>query len=90
MIDNSMATFTRPIINCAYVQSSPLYADSTIDDVINSGNFSVTGVDIYGQVYTVDISDCVITPEAPYEVGAQTFMVSYNSSTTTFTATISN
>ena len=90
MIDNSMATFTRPIINCAYVQSSSLYADSTIDDVINSGNFSVTGVDIYGQVYTVDISDCVITPEAPYEVGVQTFMVSYNGSITTFTATISN
>lgn len=90
MIDNFMATFTRPIINCAYVQSSPLYADSAINDVINSGDFSVTGVDIYGQIYTLDISDCVITPEAPYVVGTQTFTASYNGSTTTFTATISD
>lgn len=90
MIDNFMATFNRPIINCAYVQSSPLYTDSTINDVINSGDFSVTGVNIYGQTYTLDISDCVITPEAPYEAGARTFTVSYNGSTTTFTATISN
>ncbi len=90
MIDNFMATFNRPIINCAYVQSSPLYVNSTINDVINSGNFSVTGVNIYGQIFYLDISDCTITPEAPYEVGTQTFTASYNGSTTTFTAIISD
>lgn len=77
-------------ISCEYTQSSPLYPDSTIADIKASGTFVITGMDFFERTYSVDVADCTITPDAPYSVGTQTFTLTYNGCSTTFTATISN